>query len=1200
MDHDRDHWRRLVERIPYWIWTATPAGDVDYCNPWGLEYTGLSADAVRAGALRGAIHPDDRSETRRAWGVATANGTEHVVEVRLRRHDGAYRWFLWRGTPMRDEGGALVEWVGVATDITDHKLLEDDAHQRERLYGMALEIGQMSVWSWELHGAQVEDAVLSRSMIPESHALMGVPPDVISSLGWSETLARCGMDLEARERVTSAVQSCVDGETSEFTVEVQIERPGGTHWRLIRGMPVRDAAGVTTGFGGTAMDVTARRQAEESMRLVTDRLARAAELSQLSVWEFEVGKSGLIRDGTLVVDRVMYSTVNRLMTPLAAVTFSECLTRVGVLRDDQLVFEKAIQDCLDGKTDDYEFEFRGARSDGVFCWRTARGNISMRAPDGRPIRVAGAAIDITGRKFAERDRARIQERLEVAIRGSNLGIWDFDLPDGLLETGDKAFFNVWEPLGYAPDEVPADIEDDLTFAAHPADRSRIREAVETFLAGTERQFEAEFRARAKDGSVRWRLARGLATRNVAGSATRFIGTLVDITDIKRIETELQQARKQAEAANRAKDDFLANVSHEVRTPMNAILGMTELTLDSPLSEHQQMLLKTVKLAANNLLVIINDLLDFSKIEAGKLELEAVDFSLRAVVGETVRALAARAHRKGLELMSNVQPDVPDAVVGDAGRLRQVLLNIVGNAIKFTEQGEISVQVARDLLQAATDDAVPVRISVRDTGIGIASASRERIFRAFEQADTSTTRRYGGTGLGLSIASNIVGLMGGDIMVESELGGGSVFLVTARLALQRAPIRPAPSPPAFVRDARVLVVDDNATHRGILEQWLAGWQMRPTAVGDGVAAMGALWDAGGSDAPYELVLLDAHMPDTDGWELAARIRARTSLSGVHIVVLASVDRPGDPARSRELRIDAHLLKPLLQEELLETIQRVLSKTDGEPLAVAIESDTPRKRMEPHAGSLNVLVAEDNEFSSSFMEELLAGRGHKVAIATNGHAALTMAGEGGYDLLLLDLHMPQLDGFEVARAIRQREQRDGGHLPMIALTARSRKEDRDRCMAAGMDGYLAKPVGPADLFATVERLLAAQSALDPLLDPAAILGACQENDAMLAALLRDLRTLLPARLAAMRAAIRSAHDARIREAARELRAMLLVLSQPAARIATDAERLAAEERFDQVEPLLDQLEEMGERIVRLSTGVTIARLRHQTASSRAESN
>ena len=433
-----------------------------------------------------------------------------------------------------------------------------------------------------------------------------------------------------------------------------------------------------------------------------------------------------------------------------------------------------------------------------------------------------------------------------------------------------------------------------------------------------------------------------------------------------------------------------------------------------------------------------------------------------------------AHKKGLELVSHVQSDVPDALIGDASRLRQVLINLVGNAIKFTDEGEVVVQVEADD-PPAPDGQVGLRFAVSDTGIGIPPERQETIFRAFEQEDTSTTRKYGGTGLGLTIATRLVDLMGGTISVESRPGRGSTFVFTARFGRQSHPVEPvAARPPVLLNNLPVLIVDDNATNRRILEEWLRGWQMEPAAVGEGLAALDALWGAVSIGRPYALVLLDAGMPDTDGLALSAKIRKRAELSATRIILLTSGDRPGDPALSRQLRIDAHLLKPIQQDELLETIFRVMSRATTEAPTAAWPAPLREAAPAPALAAvpLHLLVAEDNEFSAELLEQLLVRRGHRVRVANNGREALNFAQDAGFDLLLLDVHMPELDGFQVVQAIRERERAAGGHLPIIALTARSRKEDRERCLAAGMDDFLSKPVRAADLWAAIDRVLGAR--------------------------------------------------------------------------------------------------------------------------------
>jgi two-component system sensor histidine kinase/response regulator len=689
--------------------------------------------------------------------------------------------------------------------------------------------------------------------------------------------------------------------------------------------------------------------------------------------------------------------------------------------------------------------------------------------------------DASPRRQAEQAATlgRANAYMRRALEGSNVGVWTFDMPDGILENARTSFVNFWNQYGFDPTET-------ITFADiverwHPEDRERVVGAIRAYLAGETANYEIVCRMLDTQGGFRWRLVRGAASRDQSGKAIQFTGSSVDITDRKALEEQLLRAKDAAEAASKAKDEFLANVSHEIRTPMNAILGMTDLMLDTPLNADQNQLLRTVKSAAGGLLAIINDLLDFSKIEAGMLVLDRGDFFLRATLGEVMRALAMRAHRKGIELICQVHPDVPDALQGDAGRLRQVLINLVGNAIKFTARGEVVLDASIVDVPVVEGDVV-LRFSVRDTGIGIPRDKQAMIFRAFEQEDMSTTRKYGGTGLGLTIAARLVGMMGGEITVDSTPGRGSEFVFTARFERNaRIATSELPPPPTFLRGLRVLVVDDNAVNRQILEEWLREWKMEPTSVGDGVAAIDALWHGVSIGRPYALALLDSRMPDTDGLSLASKIRERSEIATTRLILLTSGDRPGDLERSRELRVDAHLLKPVPQDELLDAIHQTMNRTPG--TTPDYVRDTPAILPDPvprhERQRLRVLVAEDNQVNAQLIVQLMNRRGHAVEVANNGREALYLTEAGAFDVVLLDLNMPELDGFRVVETIRQREKATGDHLPIVALTARARPEDRDRCLAAGMDDFLRKPIDAVALWATVDRVVLSYRSRERLL-------------------------------------------------------------------------------------------------------------------------
>ncbi|PYO06612.1 MAG: hypothetical protein DMD75_23625 [Candidatus Rokuibacteriota bacterium] len=545
-------------------------------------------------------------------------------------------------------------------------------------------------------------------------------------------------------------------------------------------------------------------------------------------------------------------------------------------------------------------------------------------------------------------------------------------------------------------------------------------------------------------------------RNEAG---RPMGELTIVRDI----SALKQKEAAAEAANRAKSEFLATMSHEIRTPMNGVIGMTALLLDTELTREQRDYAETVHRSGEALLAIINDILDFSKIEAGRLELEPVPFALRETLGETVKTLASLAHAKSLELAYEIRPNVPDDLVGDTGRIGQILVNLVGNAIKFTEQGEVAVRVDAE---AVTAESVTLRVAVQDTGIGIAPDKSRLIFDAFAQADASTTRRFGGTGLGLAICRRLVERMGGRIWLDSELGRGSTFHFTLVLERARVPVpKRVAAPSHALQGLPVLAADDNATNRRLLEAMLTAWGATPTIVEDGRTALAELERARGAGRTFELVLLDARMPDLDGFVVAERIRQEPALAGVTVMLLTSDVMSGDLARCRTLGVARHLVKPFTPSELLSAVLLALGQSiDPTTPLVPVGRDASARR-------LHVLVAEDNAVNQRVIVRLLEKMGHIPIVTVNGQEAVEAYESRPFDVALMDVQMPVMDGLAATKAIRESEARHPGRrrLRIMALTAYAMRGDRERCLAAGMDDYLTKPVKPEELSAALNRLL-----------------------------------------------------------------------------------------------------------------------------------
>ena len=649
-------------------------------------------------------------------------------------------------------------------------------------------------------------------------------------------------------------------------------------------------------------------------------------------------------------------------------------------------------------------------------------------------------------------------------------------------------------------------------------------------------------------------------RDSTGRPIGFLAIIRDCTERKQAEREHARAKEVAETANRAKSEFLANMSHEIRTPMNGVIGMTELVLDTELTPYQRDCLATVKTSAESLLTILNDILDFSKIESRKLELESVPFGLADLVADTLKPLAVPADQKGIELIADVGTDVPAAIVGDPVRLKQVLTNLVGNAVKFTNRGHVILRVG---LARAGNGCARISFAVSDTGVGIPLDKQASIFEPFRQADGSTTRRFGGTGLGLSISSTIVRMMGGTLTLESVPGQGSTFAFTAAFDTSESGDT-AHGPQAHLAGLRVLIVDDNDVNRRIFEGQVSGWGMMPTSVASGYDAIRLLEEASQRHQPFSLVLLDANMPEIDGFEVARRIAQNPDLVSATVMLLTSSGEYGDAARCRELGISAYLTKPVRRMDLFDAICRLLqvaapaSPLDGQRAPLAAAGVVP----------LDILLAEDNPVNQRVAVGLLTRRGHRVVVSANGLEALAALEQRAFDVVLMDVQMPEMGGFEATDAIRQRERGTQKRQRIVAMTAHAMNGDRERCLSAGMDGYLSKPIDPQMLFAAVEQaadvptsqLPAAAAAIDREEMLQRLGGDQTLFDDVVALFLEDC----PIRLAAIKAAVDARDGDAIRKTAHTLKGAAGNLAAgglfEAARV---LERLGAESRFDAAE-------------------------------------
>jgi PAS domain S-box-containing protein len=838
------------------------------------------------------------------------------------------------------------------------------------------------------------------------------------------------------------------------------------------------------------------------------------------------------------------------------------------------------------------YGLRSVRTLGEIAARVGAGDLTVRMPETRLAEVAptvrafnAMAQNLEGLMAELRAKEAANRELAASVEQSEEAILTLDLERRVTSWNLGACRLFGRPAEQMVGQPIARI-----FGGEPAEADRLA----TSLIETRLPERLEFAFSRADSSTE--VAASVSQlQDDTGHQTGYIVVARDVTMRRAAERALRQAKDAAEAANRAKAEFLATMSHEIRTPMNGVLGMNELLLASNLTAEQRECATLVQTSAQALLQVINDILDFSKIEAGRIELETLAFDLRAAVGQALKPLALRAHEKGLELVCSVHPAVPMYVVGDPGRLRQVLVNLVGNAVKFTEHGEVMVRVEP---QGADGDDVVLHVVVRDTGVGVPAAKRDLIFDAFTQADSSTTRRFGGTGLGLAITKRLVQLMRGRIWLESEDGQGSAFHFTARFAVgsPTTVVVPEPRP---LDGVRVLVVDDNATSRRMLAEMLEAWRLTPQVVESGEAALETLQRARSSAALPALVITDHEMPGLDGITLTQRLKTDPSFAGIPIVMLSSSNLPQDVARARRAGVGVFLSKPVSHSELLDAIMSAFAPT----LETPIPPPAPLTPAAPSASqrALRVLVAEDNVVNQRVAAGLLQRRGHRVVVVGNGLAVLEALQAQPFDVVLMDIEMPELDGFEATAAVRayEKEIRIGARpmppgsayavarardrrIPIVALTAHAMKGMKERCLAAKMDGYASKPVRAETLDAALAPFLDVVGETTPEEGPAAIdraaaLRAIDGDTALLADLTRLFLEDCPGRVAELRAAVASGDPAHVQRAAHAIKGSVATFGARLARdLAADLERAGRQARLDDAPALLDALDAELERV------------------------
>jgi len=1001
--------------------------------------------------------------------VLESRGLKHIPSESITTRNGERRFLQTKKIPIIDAEGRPQYLLGISEDITERQKYEQ-ALQR---LAAIVEFSEDAIISKTLDG-------LVTSWNAGAERLFGYrAADIV---GHSITLLFPSDRLHEEALLMGRVAR---GEAVVSFETVRLKRNGCPVEVSITLSPIKDRQGAVVGCSKIVRDITERKRVEEELSKKTCELVDFLENANMGI--HKVGSDGIIQWANRAEMALLGYTPEEYIGHHIADFHAEQSTILDILTrltcGEKLHGYVADLKCKDGSI------------------KHVRINSSVLWDNGEFVHTRCFTSDITERQEAEERLRASEERFRLITRAANDVLWDWDFVTNTVWWGEglSTFF------GYALDAIEPGIES-WSSRVHPEDSPRVLASVHEVLEQGGQEWSGEYRFRHADGTYVSVLDRAFVVRNEQGVPVRMAGAMVDLTDRKQAEAALRQAMAKAESATQAKSAFLATMSHEIRTPMNGVIGMTGLLLDSDLTPEQRECADTVRRSGEHLLDIINDILDFSKIEAGKLDLEVIAFDLRTLVEDVGALLAENAHVKGLELSTLVEAEVPTALRGDPGRLRQILTNLVGNAIKFTEQGEVVVRVGLAESEDVTPEGtVSLRFAVRDTGIGMTPAQCANLFQPFSQADCSTTRKYGGTGLGLAICKELAVLMQGTIEVESTPGQGTCFWFTARLVRQAAPAVPPVASWSILEHRRVLIVDDHAANRAILEHQTGTRGMLPESVADGEQALARLRMAVKAGTPFDMAILDMRMPGMDGWTLARQIKADPTICGVRLVMLTSFSQRGDARAAQSVGFDAYLTKPVRQAHLYDCLSLVLGSPSVSAVSAAsiaaplVTRHTVTEAQAQRRTLGRVLVAEDNVVNQKVAAKMLEREGYRVDVAANGREALEAAARIPYALIFMDCHMPEMDGYDATREIRRREAMGQGlgeeagqagqeeargtrleapascpgpfkaarRVPIIAMTANALKGDREKCLEAGMDDYVAKPVRREDLMSLLAR-------------------------------------------------------------------------------------------------------------------------------------